>query len=70
MGGTSSHAPHVQIPTIALLAAMLLMTMSLPLAFVSLRNLLERDVLKSFYCRHQDQSDAYYRVGVIVSPTG
>jgi hypothetical protein len=41
---------------------MLLMTMSQPLAFVSLRNLLERGVLHAFYSGLTEESEAYFRV--------
>ncbi len=53
---------HTQAPDIPLLAAMLLMTMSLPLAFVALRNLLERGVLRAFYSGLTEESEAYFRV--------
>lgn len=41
---------------------MLLINMPIAQAFLSLRNLLDRPVLRSFYCNIQDEIDAYYRV--------
>jgi hypothetical protein len=55
-----------KVPGISLLAAMLLMTMSPPLAFVALRNLLEGGVLRAFYSGLADESEAYFRVSSMV----
>ena len=51
-----------QTPGISHIAAMLLINMPIAQAFLSLRNFLDRPVLRSFYCNVQDEIDAYYRV--------
>ncbi|KAJ9102642.1 hypothetical protein QFC19_004751 [Naganishia cerealis] len=44
------------------LAGMLLMTMDLPMAFIALRNLLNRPCLRAFYFGLTDEVEAYYRI--------
>jgi hypothetical protein len=38
------------------------MTMNLPMAFIALRNLLNRPCLRAFYSGITDEVEAYYRV--------
>lgn len=56
-----------QIRGIHLLAGMLLMNMNIAVAFICLRNLLERPCLRAFYCSLSDEIEAYYRVSVFGS---
>ncbi|KAG7562200.1 hypothetical protein FFLO_02385 [Filobasidium floriforme] len=45
-----------------LLAGMLLMNMNIAVAFICLRNLLDRPCLRAFYCGIDEEVEAYYRI--------
>ena len=49
-------------PYIHLVAAMLLLNSPLPIAFLSLVNLLSRPCLRAFFTQTTDEIEAYYRV--------
>jgi hypothetical protein len=41
---------------------MLLMNMNIAVAYICLRNLLDRPCLRAFYCGVEEETEAYYRV--------
>jgi hypothetical protein len=41
---------------------MLLMNMNIAVAYICLRNLLDRPCLRAFYCGIEEETEAYYRV--------
>lgn len=51
-----------QVRGVHLLAGMLLMNMNIAVAFICLRNLLDRPCLRAFYCGIDEEVEAYYRV--------
>lgn len=52
----------MQVRGVHLLAGMLLMNMNVAVAFICLRNLLDRPCLRAFYCGIDEEVEAYYRV--------